>query len=152
MTLARFPRQKSIGLACQLASLRSRYEGSRGRIKNSYLNWECNISPSPLSCSYGIEIIYTTKEFPKVWISGGALTDEDLVSNAPHQYGNDLSRLKVEACLSRFDWNTSMLIADTIVPWAMEWAIYYEIWKATGLWVGDEAPHPLRGKSHLSYC
>jgi hypothetical protein len=35
-----------------------------------------------------------------------------------------------------------MFIAETIVPWACEWLAYYEIWKATGHWSGDQEPPP----------
>ena len=42
-----------------------------------------------------------------------------------------------------------MLIVDTIVAWAAEWLLHYEIWLATGEWFGDhepehDAPGPLR--------
>ena len=33
-----------------------------------------------------------------------------------------------------------MLIVDTIVPWAAEWLLHYEIWLATGEWFGDRDP------------
>jgi hypothetical protein len=29
-----------------------------------------------------------------------------------------------------------MLIATSIVPWASEWLLHYEIWRATGTWTG----------------
>ncbi|MDY0295864.1 MAG: hypothetical protein RB296_00975 [Acidobacteriota bacterium] len=29
-----------------------------------------------------------------------------------------------------------MIIAKTIVPWASEWLIFYELWLATGEWLG----------------
>lgn len=34
-----------------------------------------------------------------------------------------------------------MFLADSVVPWAMEWALYYEIWLVTGTWQADEVPH-----------
>lgn len=34
------------------------------------------------------------------------------------------------------EWNTSMFIADTTVPWAARWLAFYEIWEATGRWYG----------------
>jgi hypothetical protein len=39
------------------------------------------------------------------------------------------------------DWNRTMLIADTIVPWASEWLFFYELWHATGIWHGREVKH-----------
>jgi hypothetical protein len=52
--------------------------------------------------------------------------------NVPHVY-NDGS-----LCLNRkTDLAPSDLYAHTIVPWASEWLFYYEIWKATAIWMGD---------------
>ena len=34
------------------------------------------------------------------------------------------------------EWDRSMLIADTTVHWAVRWLAAYEIWEATGRWVG----------------
>jgi len=31
---------------------------------------------------------------------------------------------------------TRMLLADTVIPWASEWLLHYEIWLATGTWHG----------------
>ncbi len=34
-----------------------------------------------------------------------------------------------------------MLVAYTIVPWLMEWLVYYEVWLITGQWEGGGIPH-----------
>ena len=34
-----------------------------------------------------------------------------------------------------------MLLADTIVPWAAEWLMHYELWLVTGEWTGG-GDHP----------
>lgn len=34
------------------------------------------------------------------------------------------------------EWDQSMLIADTTVPWAIRWLASYEMWEATGRWIG----------------
>jgi hypothetical protein len=39
------------------------------------------------------------------------------------------------------EWNETMLIADTIIPWASEWLYFYELWHATGVWHGREVRH-----------
>jgi len=41
------------------------------------------------------------------------------------------------------EWNSAMLIADRIVPWASEWLHYYEIWHLDGIWRGSNAPGPI---------
>ena len=32
-------------------------------------------------------------------------------------------------------------IADTIIPWVIEWIYFYELWKITGAWKGG-GDHP----------
>jgi hypothetical protein len=34
------------------------------------------------------------------------------------------------------EWNPSMSIAKTTVPWAVRWLACYELWEATGWWHG----------------
>lgn len=34
-----------------------------------------------------------------------------------------------------------MLLADTYVPWTMEWLVDFELWLATGEWLGG-GEHP----------
>lgn len=34
------------------------------------------------------------------------------------------------------EWDRTMLIASTTVPWTVRWLASYEIWEATGRWVG----------------
>jgi hypothetical protein len=36
-----------------------------------------------------------------------------------------------------------MFLADTVVPWTSEWLFFYEVWHATGLWLGG-GTHPNR--------
>ena len=42
------------------------------------------------------------------------------------------------------EFNSSKLIANTIIPWTVEWLYYYELWLATGEWLG--------GGEHLTKC
>jgi hypothetical protein len=44
------------------------------------------------------------------------------------------------------EWNVSMMLADTIVPWASEWLFHHEIWVATGEWCGG-GYHPARSRN-----
>lgn len=39
------------------------------------------------------------------------------------------------------EWNPSMLISRTIVPWAIDWIACYEFWLMTGRWEGG-GRHP----------
>ena len=48
-------------------------------------------------------------------------------------------------CLySRGEWHPGMSLALTIVPWASEWLVNYEIWLATDEWYGGGEWPPRR--------
>lgn len=34
------------------------------------------------------------------------------------------------------EWNPSCFLADTTVPWSLDWLVCYEGWRATGEWTG----------------
>ncbi len=62
--------------------------------------------------------------------------------NFPHNYGVDVAKKKVEICLFRYkEFTNSMLLSNTVIPWAIEWLFYYEIWLTTGEWQGG-GEHP----------
>lgn len=63
----------------------------------------------------------------------------------PHVYGNPWNPLLPFLCLfhppsDRFDPRHHRL-ADTVVPWTIDWLACYEIWLATGKWVGGGVSH-----------
>lgn len=67
---------------------------------------------------------------PGVTVADPALRAED-VESLPHVYAED------RLCLCYpWQWDDGKLIARTIVPWAAEWLLHFEIWKATGTWHG----------------
>ena len=35
-----------------------------------------------------------------------------------------------------YEFNYSLRIIDTIIPWTQEWLYFYEIWLLTGEWRG----------------
>jgi hypothetical protein len=39
------------------------------------------------------------------------------------------------------EWNPSMLVSRTIVPWVIDWIVCYEFWQMTGRWTGG-GRHP----------
>lgn len=62
----------------------------------------------------------------------------------PHVYWNASAPERSRLCV--FDpvaseWTPDMAIADTIVPWTIDWLASYEGWLATGEWTGG-GRHP----------
>jgi len=70
---------------------------------------------------------------PKIWVISPELEKRSDQNRIPHTYsGNRL-------CLflpGTGEWSRDKLIADTIIPWASLWLYYYEVWHATGDWLG----------------
>ena len=103
--------------------------------------WQCTLQPTPLSMQYTILIEYSFGKSPKVFVTNPNPLDKYPGKEVlPHVYSSELQRI----CLyypGVGEWNKYKLIARTIIPWASEWLMYYELWLATGEWLG-EGVHP----------
>ena len=66
------------------------------------------------------------------------------VDPLPHHYPNRSCPEKPILCLydpAEDEWRFSDAVADTTVPWAIDWLACYEGWLATGEWTGG-GRHP----------
>ncbi len=62
----------------------------------------------------------------------------------PHVYYVGSGSLDVVLCMfdpEGHEWSPSMRLAETTVPWTIDWLASYEGWRATGEWVGG-GRHP----------
>lgn len=67
----------------------------------------------------------------------------------PHVYFEGPDYRLSPLCLfdpSAGEWDASMSIAKTTIPWAARWLACYEIWEATGRWHGG-GRHQQQGES-----
>lgn len=101
------------------------------------VRWRGPLQPTEVSSEYITDVSYRLGRWPKVRV-----LDSPIVRRAgqvaPHRYADD------SLCLfhpKRSEWVPTMAIAETIVPWASLWLYYYEVWLATGEWVGG-GEHP----------
>jgi hypothetical protein len=98
------------------------------------------LRPWELACCYMFRINYRIGKLPRVFIEEPKLQRRKPDERIPHTYSDD------EVCLFRpfgHEWNPSKPIALTIVPWLMQWLVFYEIWLCTGQWHGQgEEPAP----------
>ena len=127
-------RVRSLSLAQQAFALRSFFPAAATNLRATGLVWEGDLTPTPLSRDYTVRITYSLENYPRVVIVRPSLVaDENGL--LPHFYR--------EGCLCLHEaneWDGSMLIADTIVPWTAEWLAHYELWKRSGRWYGDGGP------------
>ncbi len=133
-----------IPLIQQKVSLCANYADSSCVIKNDSLLWSAKIKPTPLSKEYSVIMTYKMKKNPKIWIIGDELDKLDS-PDFPHKYDISAKDKYVRICLYRYsEFDSTKYLANTIVPWIIEWLYYYELWLTTGNWLGG-GEHPSSG-------
>lgn len=69
------------------------------------------------------------------------------------QYNNIYQRKLPMICLwypSKSEWNSEIPLIESILPWAIEWTEFYELWLLTGAWYGrGEHPIPRQKKEMI---
>lgn len=107
-------------------------------LQRSLLRWEGELQPTPLSARYTVRIEATPTRRPQVRIVSPEFVEP--ARELPHVYRDG------SLCLCfPWQWDRTMPIARTIVPWASEWLLYYELWKGTGEWHGGGHAEPVKG-------
>jgi hypothetical protein len=94
------------------------------------------LQPTPLSRSYNVMITCEPAKLPAARVAG--LHPRADAARIPHTYE------PVRPCLfypKAGEWRSDMKIATSIVPWLSLWLYYYEVWHATGDWMGGGIEH-----------
>lgn len=136
----KFFKNKKLTISQQLLKLSNVWNSGRIIFKSyKQFEWRCNLRPTPLSRYYEITVVYKLNCLPTVYVKRDNLLNVES-SDFPHIYKREKDRVKL--CLYYgAEYNSSMYISDTIVPWAVEWLFYYELWLKTGEWYGG-GKHP----------
>lgn len=136
-------RKKNLG--AQAGFLKSVFKEASLNYSSTELTWKGKVTPSPLSRTYTIKIIYKKGKRPKV-----SVLEPELVTpegrKLPHIYAED------DLCLyypNGKEWNAEKFLATTILPWTSEWLYHYEIWLATGTWNGG-GKHPVSKRKSVT--
>lgn len=130
-------RSAAAGIPLQVNRLRSRFPTSKISFGRAHLEWIGQLQPTPLSQVYTIKIAYSVGSRPSVKVLSPELVSRE-GERLPHVFSGD------RLCLFKewyTEWSSSMLIADTIIPWSSMWLTYYEIWLLTGVWSGSKSAH-----------
>jgi hypothetical protein len=126
--------RRSLSPAQQALALRRLFPDAAISINPEGLVWRGVITPTPLSRDYTIRISCQKGDYPRVMVVEPAL-ERDTEGRLPHFFREGF------LCVhENYQWDDSMLIVDTIVPWTAEWLAYYELWKRGGHWYGDGEP------------
>lgn len=112
----------------------------RGQLRQHKLTWEVMVQPTPLSRQYKLRISYKQGHVPEVYVLEPDIKllagDRDI----PHVYSQKPTRLCLYLPSGR-EWNASMKITETIIPWAVLWFLYFEDWLISNEWKGG-GKHP----------
>lgn len=137
-------RGRALSSDAQIASMKQVWPGFklRGRRAGS-IRWVGQVRPQ--FQTYRIEIIHYALRTPEVRVLSPDLArlPDNEEGQLPHVYPP-----ASDPTLCLFDpkadeWDHSMLISRTIVPWSLDWLACYELWLMTGKWTGgDRHPTP----------
>lgn len=132
---------KTISQYVQQKDILHVYGGHCTQFINGF-KWEGQLKPSPLSVNYPIKLMYIKSRGrykPQIFVTE-VLKKPEGCDRLEHVY----SQTKQELCLyypTAHEWNDTMKLSETIIPWACEWLYFYEIWLITGEWLGGGV-HP----------
>jgi hypothetical protein len=134
---------KPIPIAIQALNIKKMFPGTKVmNQRDQSLTWTHTLTPSPLGDHYDIKLVYQITDRPRIYVTNpNPLAFAKDETKLPHCY----EQKKQHLCLYYPDgteWNKSMLLATTVIPWAYEWLYHYEIWLGTGEWTGGGV-HPV---------
>ena len=149
----------------QIARMRSRFPNFRITFDGGWcVNWLGHVQP--LCQRYQLRIAYSlgrwigdiwvSNTFPQIWLVDPPLelhTQFAENERVPHVYWDSKNPLNSMLCVfdpQSDEWDASLAIADTIVPWVIDWLVSYEGWHATGEWTGGGRHPVLRGDTSPS--
>lgn len=132
-------RLRVIALPEQLAYMRLVWPCLNCRVARKLLICSGKLMPLDISDEYTVRVTYRIGDIPVVWVDGLPSTEKEKTGNKiPHRFQNG------SICLfCGNDWSADKTIAHTIIPWLLEWLVFYEGWLTTGDWQGG-GTHPER--------
>ena len=88
------------------------------RLNGRSFSSEGTIQATPLTQRYLVRVVYDGQDLPRVYVLDPRLRRRHPTQPIAHTYSD------TEPCLftaARGDWDPSMYLGQTIVPWLMEW-------------------------------
>ena len=133
-----------IPLSNQVVAMKIVFPSFMAEWDKNVVTWVGTVTPSPMSVSYVVQIKYSLDmSQPEVSVLSPKLEKRG-AEDIPHVYPGE------KLCLFRprkKEWTKDKLIAETIIPWISLWLYHYEIWHATGDWLGGGEHPRRRGRS-----
>ena len=128
-----------------------------------YVNWEGSLKPLGMRYTVRVSMCFDKRlsnavvilgHVPRVTVVDPLLRrrPEEPEEPIPHIYPNRLHTERPILCLylpGTGEWGYRDAVADTTIPWAIDWLACYEGWAATGEWTGGGV-HP--AKEQMARC
>lgn len=138
-------RSSNLTSVSQWGALRRSYPEGRGRVRRNQLDWQMPVQPTPLSDVYEIRLSYSLETGPKIMVKSPELIQPG-DKPIPHRFSDGSLCLFLPGC---GEWDRTMSLADTVIPWTSEWLFFYELWIATGEWCGGGHGTPAANESSI---
>lgn len=135
---SRFPPQKYPDLHQQMAIMAICHPQFKGHRHGDSVDWIGTLQPTALSSVYTVKVTYRLRYAPVVCVLAPELKPREACGRIPHTYEKNRPCLYLP---SSREWSVEKHIAHTIVPWLSLWLFFYELWHATGEWLGGGV-HP----------
>lgn len=134
-----------MALAVQQVHMRAVWPGLQTNIERSLLTVRGVVQPTPVTRSYKIRLTYRLGGAPHLHVLEPKLErrPEEPETPIPHTYlfatpGQE------RPCVyypPSGEWTSAKPLATTVMPWLLSWLVDYEVWFATGEWLGGGIPH-----------
>ncbi len=125
-------------LVRQAFALHGAFPKAKTKLTTTRFTWVSTLQPTELSRVYTVRIVLHAGRYPNVRVINPVLESRP-GETIPHLFGDGSLCLHLED-----EWNSSMLMVDSTVPWTSEWLFNYEIWMGTGTWYGGGEWPPRR--------
>lgn len=114
----------------------------RTEIRGEKLIAQGTLQPSALGVAYLVRFEYVLGGVPVASVLSPKLSPRAAGEAIPHVYPGPRPCLWLP---SSGEWTGKKLLSTTVVPWLLLWLMYYELWHATGEWLGG-GEHPQASK------
>lgn len=143
--VAKFARPR-LTIPQQRVRMQALYPDFTSTWQRGLVRWVGDLQPTDASERYRVAVAYRLETTPNVHVLAPKLNDRGDGNPIPHRYpeGN--------LCLfltNAGEWSPNDYIAETTLPWTSLWLYYYEVWHATGEWLGGGVHPPTRNRRKL---
>lgn len=126
-------RKSVLGIREQLAYARQLFPDMVSSVRGGQLTIIGHFKPDVLSETYQVKTTYSVHNPPDVTVLDPVLKVRKGESRIPHMYDQKSLCLYLP---NSGEWAPEKILALTILPLIPLWLFYYELWHATGEWLG----------------